>query len=65
MPPVFNAANERAVSLFLERRIRFLEICDLIQGAMENHKTMARPCVEEILQAQAQACDYINGRMSR
>ncbi len=65
MPTVFNAANERAVSLFLERRIRFLEICDLIQGAMENHKTMARPCVEEILQAQAQACDYINGRMSR
>ncbi len=65
MPTVFNAAHERAVSLFLERRIRFLEICDLIQGAMENHKTMARPCVEEILQAQAQACDYINGRMSR
>lgn len=59
MPTVFNAANEKAVSLFLDRKIRFLEIYDLIQGAMEAHKTMADPSVEEILEAEAAAYEYI------
>lgn len=65
MPTVFNAANERAVSLFLQRKIRFLEIYDLIQGAMENHRTVAEPSVEEILEAEAQAYDYIDARRGR
>ena len=38
LPTVFNAANELAVSLFLEKKIPYLAITDLIQGAMENHK---------------------------
>lgn len=59
MPTVFNAANEKAVSLFLDRKIRFLEIYDLIQGAMEAHKTVADPSVEEILEAEAAAYEYI------
>lgn len=59
MPTVFNAANEKAVSLFLDRKIRFLEIYDLIQGAMEAHKTVADPSVEEILETEAAAYEYI------
>ena len=43
MPTVYNAANEKAVSLFLERKIRFLEIYDLIEGAMAHHKVVADP----------------------
>lgn len=43
MPTVFNAANERAVALFLAKKIRFLEIYDVIAGAMEAHKTIADP----------------------
>ena len=35
LPTVFNAANELAVSLFLEKKIPYLAITDLIQGAME------------------------------
>lgn len=60
MPTVFNAANEKAVSLFLNREIRFLEIYDLIQGAMENHKAVKNPSVEEILEAEAAAYEYID-----
>lgn len=60
MPTVFNAANEKAVSLFLNREIKFLEIYDLIQGAMENHKVKENPTVEEILEAEAEAYEYID-----
>lgn len=59
MPTVFNAANEKAVSLFLDRKIRFLEIYNLIQGAMERHKTVRNPSVEEILDTEAATYEYI------
>lgn len=59
MPTVFNAANEKAVGLFLDRRIRFLQIPELIQAAMEHHKKKEQPDVEEILQAEAEAYEYI------
>lgn len=60
MPTVYNAANEKAVSLFLDRKIKFLEIYDLIQGAMEQHRTVQNPSVEEILNAEAEAYEYID-----
>ena len=59
MPTVYNAANEKAVSLFLDRKIKFLEIYDLIQGAMENHNVTTNPSVEEILAAEQYAYEYI------
>lgn len=64
MPTVFNAANEKAVGLFLDKKIRFLAIYDLIQGAMEQHKVIANPTVDEILGAEAQAHAYISGKLS-
>lgn len=60
MPTVFNAANERAVALFLDRKIRFLDIYDLIQGTMEHHKTIKNPSVDEILEAEAESYEYID-----
>ena len=63
MPTVFNAANEKAVGLFLEKKIRFLEIYELIQGAMENHRVVETPTVDEILNAEKEAYDYISVRM--
>ncbi|MDE7333733.1 MAG: 1-deoxy-D-xylulose-5-phosphate reductoisomerase [Lachnospiraceae bacterium] len=60
MPTVYNAANEKAVALFLERKIRFLEIYDLIQGAMEQHKVIQNPSVEEILETEASVYEYID-----
>lgn len=49
MPTVYNAANERAVAMFLNRRIGYLEILDVIQYALDQHKWIENPTVEEIL----------------
>ena len=54
LPTVYNAANERAVALFLDRKIRFLEIPELIERCMEEHKAVKAPSVEEILQTEAE-----------
>lgn len=59
LPTVFNAANERAVALFLEKRIRFLRIPELIEEAMEGHKTVDKPTVEEILLAEREAHEFV------
>ena len=49
MPTVFNAANEKAVSLFLGKKIRFLQIPEIIEMCMDAHKRIENPNVEEIL----------------
>ena len=59
MPTVFNAANEKAVALFLDKKIGFLTIYDLIEGAMENHKVVENPSVEQILEAEAEAHAFV------
>jgi len=60
MPTVFNAANERAVSLFLNREIGFTDIPRLIKIAMDNHKLIMNPNVEEILECEKEAIDSVN-----
>jgi len=62
MPTVFNAANEKAVALFLDKKIRFLDIYEVIQACMEAHRPVAEPDVQQILDAQAQACELIERR---
>ena len=62
MPTVFNAANEKAVALFLQRKIRFLQISELIEASMEAHKVIADPSVEEILQTEAATYEFIKQR---
>ena len=59
MPTVFNAANEKAVSLFLDHKIRFLQIYELIEACMDHHCKIENPDVNEILEAEAEAYDYI------
>lgn len=63
LPTVFNAANEMAVKLLLERKIRFVQIPEIIEAAMNNHRTIADPDVEEILQAEAETYEYIEQEM--
>ena len=55
MPTVFNAANEEAVARFLDHRIGFLDIYDDIEKAMDGHKVIEDPTVEEILEAERSA----------
>ncbi len=59
LPTVFNAANEKAVALFLDKKLRFLEIPELIGEAMERHKVIGNPTVEEILAAETETYEYI------
>ncbi len=59
LPTVFNAANEKAVALFLDRKIGYLKITELIRGAMEAHQIVKNPGVDEILEAEAFAYDFI------
>ncbi len=63
MPTVYNAANEKAVELFLNRRISYLGITELISEAMSRHQTIANPTVEEILDTERQVYEYIAGRV--
>ena len=62
MSTVFNAANEKAVSLFLQDKIGFLDIPELIGACMQNHHVVANPTVEQILEAEAACYDYIESR---
>ncbi len=59
LPTVFNAANEKAVALFLQHKITFLQIPELIESSMEQHKVIEHPTVEQILDAEAAAYEYI------
>lgn len=49
MPTVLNAANEKAVELFLNRQIGYLEIADTIEACMQAHHNIANPSLEDIL----------------
>jgi 1-deoxy-D-xylulose-5-phosphate reductoisomerase len=62
LPTVFNAANERAVEKFLSRQISYLSITDIIEGAMSGHTVKENPSVEEILEAENAAYEYIESR---
>ena len=62
LPTVFNAANERAVSMFLNRKIGYLTITDIIESAMRHHTVIPNPSVEQILEAEQDTYDYIESR---
>lgn len=64
MPTVFNAANERAVALFLDKKITYLQILELIGNAMEQHSVIRNPSVDQILETEQQTYDYISGRIN-
>lgn len=59
LPTVFNAANEYAVAKFLNREISYLEITDMIQKAMENHKVIDDPTVEQILETEREVDELL------
>ena len=62
IPTVFNAANEKAVAMFLERRIAFLDIPDIIASAMEEIAYIKHPSVDEILATEAAVYEWIESR---
>ena len=62
MPTVYNAANELAVSKFLDRKIKYLEIPEIIETCMANHKNIVDPTVEQILQTEKEVYEQIESR---
>lgn len=62
MPTVFNAANEKAVALFLNRKIGFLDIYKIIEDAMNEHKVILNPTVDDILRIEQDVYKRIEGR---
>jgi 1-deoxy-D-xylulose-5-phosphate reductoisomerase len=62
MPTVFNAANEMAVRRFLKGDIRYLEIYDMIEEAMEHHTRIDNPNVDAILMAEKETYDFLGGK---
>lgn len=62
MPTVFNAANEMAVRRFLKGDIRYLEIYDMIEEAMQHHKRIDNPDVAAILSAERETYEFLGGK---
>lgn len=60
MPTVMNAANEKAVALFLDKKIGFLDIIDIIEKSMNRHVNIKNPSLEDILQTEQDTYDYID-----
>ena len=59
MPTVFNEANEYAVKQFLDRKIDFLDIYDIIRASMDHHKLIENPDIDEILATEQEVYEFI------
>ncbi len=62
MPTVFNAANEMAVRRFLKGDIKYLEIYDMIEEAMQHHNRIDDPDVTAILAAEKETYEFLGGK---
>ena len=62
MPTVYNAANEKAVALFLDRKIGWLSIPEIIEASMGAHPVIPNPSVEEILETEQAVYEFIESR---
>jgi 1-deoxy-D-xylulose-5-phosphate reductoisomerase len=59
-PAVLNAANETAVNLFLNRRIRFTDISEVVKRAINEHNLVKEPTLENLLEADKWTRNYVN-----
>lgn len=62
MPTVFNAANEKAVALFLDKKIRFLEITEIISESMNQIAYRENPDITQILETEQATYEFIESR---
>lgn len=62
MPTVFNAANERAVAMFLNKQIGFLDIYRIIEESMERHEIIQNPVLDQILETEEKTYEWIESR---
>ena len=54
MPCIMNAANEVAVSLFIEGKLSFLGIADFVEKKMQTAPFIAKPTLDDLFQTDAE-----------
>lgn len=59
MPAVLNSSNETAVKLFLENKIRFLDIMRLVENVLSRHKNVEDPTLEDIMESERWAKEEV------
>lgn len=62
LPTVFNVANELAVSKFLNREIKYLEIMEIVEDCMRAHQNIEHPTLEQILDTEKATYERIESR---
>lgn len=65
MPTVLNAANEEAVAAFLDEKLTFLQIEDVLQQAMETHVNIQNPCLDTIKEVDSKTRDFVKSLISK
>ena len=58
-PCIVNSANEAAVALFLKKKIRFLDIGEVVNGALDSVPFIPEPTLEDILSTRDAAGEYV------
>ncbi len=62
IPTVFNAANEKAVAMFLDRKISYLAITDIIEACMNQIDIIKHPTLEQVLDTEQAVYEFIESR---
>lgn len=65
MPAVFNGANEVAVELFLDKRIKYLQIEEIIKEAMDSFEHITSPTIEEIIDIDKRTREYVLNKYNK
>lgn len=65
MPTVFNASNEEAVAHFMRGEIAFLDLYDLIEGAMDTVPQIEAPSLAQILETEQASRDYVRAQIAK
>ena len=59
LPTIYNAANEIAVSRFLDEKIGFTDITDMIERALDSIEYIDNPTLEDILETERRVAEFL------
>jgi 1-deoxy-D-xylulose-5-phosphate reductoisomerase len=65
MPTVFNAANEKAVAMFLAGKIGYTDIVKIIENCMDKHTVISNPSFDDILMTEKDVYEMIAADFSQ
>jgi 1-deoxy-D-xylulose-5-phosphate reductoisomerase len=64
MPAILNAANEEAVKLFIHKKIRFLDIGDILEESMNKFNVKKSYELEEVLELDLEVKEYVRSKFN-